>query len=130
MKEQKVALDETFANFDVSALFTIIRVPVALEIISRKFTEHINQIGTEHFLENTCFMPKDKIISLLELVLNSQVFSFHGKSYQELQEAAMGSPVSPVIFNIYMEYIEELALGSQCPYLPLGGKDMWMTFSA
>ena len=117
-------------TFDVSALFMIIRVPVTLEIISRKFTEHINQIGIEHFLENTCFMPKDKVISLLELVLNSLVFSFHGKSYQQLQEAAMGSPVSPVIFNIYMEYFEELALGSQCPYLPLGGKDMWMTFSA
>ena len=42
----------------------------------------------------------------------------------------MGSPVSPVIFNIYMEYFEELALGSECSYLPLGGKDMWMTFSA
>ena len=88
-------------TFDVSALFTIIRVPVALEIISRKFTEYINQIGIEHFHNNTCFMPRDKVISLLELVLNSQVFSFHGKSYQQLQEAAMGSPVSPVIFKIY-----------------------------
>ena len=26
----------------------------------------------------------------------------------------MGSPVSPVITNIYMEYFEELALGPQC----------------
>ena len=26
----------------------------------------------------------------------------------------MGSPVSPVIANIYMEYFEELALGPQC----------------
>ena len=27
----------------------------------------------------------------------------------------MGSPVSLVIANIYMEYFEELALGSECP---------------
>ena len=27
----------------------------------------------------------------------------------------MGSPVTPVIANIYMEYFEELALGPQCP---------------
>ena len=27
----------------------------------------------------------------------------------------MGSPVSPVIANIYMEYFEELVLGPQCP---------------
>ena len=27
----------------------------------------------------------------------------------------MGSPVSPVTDNIYMEYLEEYALGSLCP---------------
>ena len=27
----------------------------------------------------------------------------------------MGSPVSPVIANIYMEYFKELDLGPQCP---------------
>ena len=27
----------------------------------------------------------------------------------------MGFPVSPVIANIYMEYFEELTLGTQCP---------------
>ena len=26
----------------------------------------------------------------------------------------MGSPVSPVIANIYMEYFEDLALGPEC----------------
>ena len=39
----------------------------------------------------------------------------------------MGSPVSPVIANIYMEYFEELAPGSQYP-IPLnpGERDMLM----
>ena len=36
----------------------------------------INQKETEHFLGNTCFIPKDKVISLLELVVNNCVFSF------------------------------------------------------
>ena len=27
----------------------------------------------------------------------------------------MGSPLSPVIVNIYMEYFEEMALGLPCP---------------
>ena len=84
------------------------------KVISRKCTEHINQTGTEHFLGNTCFIPKDKVISLLQLVLNYSVFSFQGKFYQ-LKGAAMGSSVSPVIASICMEYFEELALGPQCP---------------
>ena len=39
-------------------------------------------------------------------------------------------PVYLVITNIYMEYSEELVLGLNAPYLPLGGKDMWVTLSA
>ena len=34
------------------------------------------------------------------------------KFYEQLQGAAMGSPVSPVIANIYMEYFESLAIPS------------------
>ena len=71
-----VAPDKTLVSFGVSALFTSIPVPVALEVINRKFTEHINQEGMENFLEHTCFIPKYKLISLLELVLNNCVFSF------------------------------------------------------
>ena len=70
-----------------------------------------------------CFIPKDKVISLLELVLNNCVFSFQGKFYQQLQGAAVASHVPPVIANIYMEYFEEMALGLIAPYLPLCGKD-------
>ena len=37
----------------------------------------------------------------MELVLSNCVFSFQGKFYQQLQRAVFGSPVSPVIANIY-----------------------------
>ena len=96
-------------------LFTYISVPVDLEVINRKCTEHMSQEEMENFLEHTCFIPKDKLISLLALVLKNYVFSFMGKSYQQLQGAAMSSSVSPVIANIYMEYFEVMALGPQCP---------------
>ena len=85
------------------------------EVINRKLSNHISQEGLQAFLEHSHSIPKDKIISLLELVLNNCVFSFQHKFYKQLQGAAIGSPVSPVIANIYMEYFEELALGPQCP---------------
>ena len=34
------------------------------------------------------------------------------KFYKQLQGAAMGTPLSPVIANIYMEYFESLAIPS------------------
>ena len=61
-----------------------------------------------------CITPKDKVISLLELVLNNSVFYLQGNFYQQIQGAALGSLVSPVITNIYMEYFEELAIGPEC----------------
>ena len=43
LKEQKVAPEEQLVSFDVSALFTSIPVSVFLEVINRKFTQHINK---------------------------------------------------------------------------------------
>ena len=106
--------DETIVSLDVSALFTSIPVPVTLEVINRKPTAHIVQEGLQAFLDHSHSIPKDKIISLLELVLNNCVF-FQHKFYKQFPGAAMGSSVSPVIANICMEYFEELALGPQCP---------------
>ena len=38
----------------------------------------------------------------------------------------MGSPVSPIVANLYMEYLEQKAL-STAPHPPSSGADMWMT---
>ena len=73
--------------------------------------EDIKLTGMENFLEHTFLIP-NTVIFLLELIINNNVFFFKGKSYQQLQGAAMGSPISPVIANIYMEYLDKIALGS------------------
>ena len=38
----------------------------------------------------------------------------------------MGSPVSPIVSNLYMEYLEQKAL-STAPHLPGSGAGMWIT---
>ena len=43
------------------------------------------------------------------------MFSFQGNFFKQLHGAAMGSPCSPMVANIYMEYFEELALGPKLP---------------
>ena len=115
LKEQMVGPDATVLYFDVRALYTSIPVKVTLESINRKFTEHINWLGIKNFLEHTSFVPK--AISLLELVLNSCVFSVHGKFYQQLQGAAIGSSVSPVIAKLHMDYFEGIAPGPLTPHV-------------
>ena len=56
-------------------------------------------------------------MSFLKLVLGNYVFSFQGNFFKQLHGAAMGSPCSPGVANIYMEYFEELALGPELPIL-------------
>ena len=60
-------------------------------------------------------LNKNEVIGVLKLVLENCVFSFQGKFHKQLHGAAMSSPCSPVVANIYMEYFEELALGPEVP---------------
>ena len=97
--------EETLVSFDVSTLFTSIPVPVALQVINSKISTCTN-------FTNVCNIPTEKFIKLLESTLTNCIFCFNMKFYKQLQGAAMGSPVSPVIANIYMEYFESLAIPS------------------
>ena len=51
-------------------------------------------------------------MTLLELCLNSTYFIYRGQYFQQKQGAAMGSPVPPIVANLYMEYFEKEALES------------------
>ena len=110
--------NEELVSFDVSALFTSIPVPTALDVINWLFIEHLEvpeargKYGCS-FKQNTFGLTKDEVIKLLKLVLENCVFSFQGNFYKQPHGAAMCSPCSPVVANIYMEYFEDMALGPE-----------------
>ena len=51
-----------------------------------------------------------KIADLLDLALRSTYFQYNRLIYEQRDGAAMGSPVSTVIANLYMEIFEEQAI--------------------
>ena len=57
--------------------------------------------------------------------LSDTYFSFQGQFYVQIKGAAMGSPVSPIVGNLYMEYFELKALSTAPP--SGSGTGMWMT---
>ena len=77
--------------------------PVALQVINSKISTCTN-------LTNVCKIPTEKFIKLLEFIMINCIFCFNKKFYKQLQDAAMGSPVSPVIANIHIDYFESLAI--------------------
>ena len=68
-------------------------------------------------------MSIQQITSLLEFCLSHTYFLFQGKYYEQVQGAAMGSPIIPLIANIFMEEFEVQALSS-FPYPP----SLWLRF--
>ena len=113
--------NEELVSFDVSALFTSIPVNQALDVINKLIIQHQTNMDFKYkvgkaWYEVTDHLDRGDIMALLKVVLNNFVFSFQGKFYKQLHGASMGSPCSPVVANIYMEYFEKKALG---PVLPV-----------
>ena len=55
-------------------------------------------------------MEVSDIILLLEFCLKNTYFSFQDQFHEQVEGAAVGSPVSPIVSNLYMEYLEQKAL--------------------
>ena len=51
-------------------------------------------------------MSITQIIKLLEFCLKNTHLLFQGKYYEQVHCAAMGSPISPLIANLFMEEFE------------------------
>ena len=58
--------------------------------------------------KRTLLAPED-IVELLEFVLTTTYFAFGGQVYQQKFGTAMGSPVSPIVANLFMEHLEQRA---------------------
>ena len=54
-------------------------------------------------------------VLLLKFCLKNTYFSFQGQYYEEVKDVAMGSPVSPTVANLHMEYFEQKALNTATP---------------
>ena len=79
-------------------------------------------------VERTPLSP-DRIAEVLGLCLKSTYFSYGGKFYEQREGAAVGSPVSAVVANLYMEFSRSWLL-SQHLLDPVCGSGMWMTHAA
>ena len=100
-----LAPGECLSSYDVSALFTSVPIYPALAIIK-------DLLVKDSTLKDRTVIDIDDIILLLELCLKNTFFSFQGQFYEQVEGAAMGSPLSPIVANLYMEYLEQKALST------------------
>ena len=103
IKDVRLRQGECIISYDVTTLFTFVPIQPVLNIFQQR-------LAKEKDLQKKTCMTIKQIISLLEFCLNSTSFVFQGQYYQQMEGAAMGSPLSPIVANIFMENFEKEAM--------------------
>jgi hypothetical protein len=93
-------------SLDVTSLFTNVPVKETLEIIVRHFYG-----GTVNGFQN---FTEVELRKLLEIALFDCYFIFDNELYQQVDGVSMGSPISPVLANIFLCDFEKRFLDT-CP---------------
>ena len=119
IKDIKLQKDQCMVSFDVKALFTSVPIKPAINTIKKLLEE-------DPELHKRTTMSVTNIIRLLRYCLTSMYFIFQGRFYEQQEGAAMGSPISPIVANLYMEKFEQLAI-KQHHIPPFPGEDLLMT---
>jgi len=106
-KSKNIVLAETdkLVSFDVESLFTNVPVPETLKIIE-------SRLENDESLKERTKLPVNVIMELLELCTQCNYFELEKKLYRQDEGMAMGSPLSPIFANIFMEEFEQKALSS------------------
>ena len=104
LKNITVEEDEILNSHDVVALFTNTPIDLTLQIIR-------DRLEQDQDLKNRTLLSIDDIIELVDLSLSRVAyFSYNGTIYRQRFGMAMGSPLSPIGCNIFMEWLENKAI--------------------
>jgi predicted GIY-YIG superfamily endonuclease len=92
IKQVNLHPNDILVSFDVVSMYTCIPKKEAVQVLRKKRV----------FLDSFC--------NIIEGCLDCNYFSYEGTLYKQTEGLAMGSPLSPLVANFFMEDLEEEAI--------------------
>jgi hypothetical protein len=89
--------DDILVSYDVTALFTNVPLDETINIL-------VNKAFTDDWFNKTYGL---KGTTSLEIATTNQLFQFDGQLYEQTDGVAMGSPLGPLLANVFMCHLEE-----------------------
>ena len=107
-KQQILFREHTMVTFDVKSLFTNVPLNRTIDIILKRIYEK-DEIGTS--------ITKNEIKKMLILCTKNVYFTFESRTYVQTDGVAMGSPLEPVLADIFMIKLENSHLPNLTKYI-------------
>ena len=105
LKGIKVQQDECIISYDMKALFTSMPTVPAINTIKDKLSKHRD-------LQQRNIQGNPSYHHPVGVLLEEHIFVFQGRYYEQLEDAAMGSTIFPIVASLYMEEFETKALNT------------------
>ena len=89
--------DDILVSYDVTSLFTNVPLSETINIL-------VHKAFTNDWFNKTygLNLQKDQLAKLLEIATTNQLFQFNGLLYEQTDGVAMGSPLGPLMANVFV----------------------------
>ena len=101
LKDKTVTSDYKMVSFDVKSLFTNVPLDFTIKLI-------LQRIYDDKLIDTK--IKKEHMKELLDMCTKDIHFSCNNKIYKQTDGVAMGSPLGPVIANIFMVELEKVVM--------------------
>ena len=102
VRELKINKGYILVSYDVSSLFTKVPLDETIAMLAEKAFRD-NWFNSTYNLN----ISKEDLIDLLNVSTKGQLFQFNGALYEQTDGVAMGSPLRPLLTNVFMSSLEE-----------------------
>lgn len=119
-RQMKIGKEFEMVSFDVSNLFTNVPLDFTIKLI-------LDKIYKKKIIKTK--LKRHELKLLLELCTKEMHFTFDGKVYKQVDGVCMGSPLGPVIANVFMVELEETIAPNLQSIMPMWKRYVDDTFT-